>query len=143
MPIEIRVQRDGDGLVLISSGVLSGRDLIEVHEKMLAAPEIVEKSKYCILDEEAVEAVDISPDHIRTVAEMSKRVSALTPKGTLVCIVAPRDAAFGFARMWEVLAEETSWETMTVRSRAEADSWIRARVKEKFGFDPDEESGES
>jgi len=34
-----------------------------------------------------------------------------------------------------VLMEQVGWETITFRSRAEAEAWIRQRAKLKFGLD--------
>ena len=37
-----------------------------------------------------------------------------------VAIVAPRDAIYGMARMWEILVEGTGWDIRIVRLRDEA-----------------------
>jgi len=37
--------------------------------------------------------------------------------------------------MFESLLSQTDWETMVFRTRLEAEQWIRARAKEKFGLD--------
>jgi hypothetical protein len=135
MPIDVEVRNGGAGMVLRCRGVLSGRDLIDVHNGLLGSPEALKDSLYCVVDETAIDGVAISPSDIKIVAELSKRLAKISPSGTLVCIVAPKDVAFGFARMWEVLSQETGWETMTVRSKKEGDTWLRTRLKEKFDLD--------
>jgi hypothetical protein len=43
----------------------------------------------------------------------------------LVAIAAPRDYAFGMARMWQAFVEDTGWNTAVFRSRAAASDWLR------------------
>lgn len=89
----------------------------------------------------AAESADISTAELRVVAEQDKRIAALAPPGILIAIVAPHDHGFGLARMWEVFVEGTGWETMSFRSRSDAEVWLREQVKRKTGLDLPDEPG--
>jgi hypothetical protein len=52
--------------------------------------------------------------------------------GLLVGVVAERNVVFAIARMWEAFIEGIGWETKIFPSMAEAQVWVRVRVKEKF-----------
>jgi hypothetical protein len=52
----------------------------------------------------------------------------------VVAVVAAQELLFGLSRMWEMLADETGWESMICRDRGDAEAWIKKRVKEKFGI---------
>ena len=136
MPIDVELQYGGMGIVLNCHGVLTGNDLIEIHNRILSEPETVKVCRYCTVDEMDVDSVEVSPQDVQSIAELSKRVAPFAPAGVLVSLAAPKDVGFGLARVWEALSEETGWETMTFRSRAEADSWIWKRMKEKHGINP-------
>jgi hypothetical protein len=137
MPIDIKVLHGG--LRLLCRGVLTGDDLIGVHNRLLASPEVLKRSKYALVDEMAVDRLDVSTAELETVADLDKRLAAVAAAHAVIAIVAPRDLGFGLARMWEVFAEETGWETMTFRSVAEAEPWVCEKVKQNFGVDLAEE----
>jgi len=77
----------------------------------------------------------INSDDLRIVVEQNKRIAAIAQPGALLAVASPGDLGYGLSRIWEVLMEQVGWETMTFRSRAEAEAWIRQRAKLKFGLD--------
>jgi hypothetical protein len=129
MPIEIEVLQNGTGLHLIGRGTVTGRDKIEAMERLLASPELLRHLRYMVIDE-GVAHVDLSAQDIRTIAELDRRIAQIAPPGIVIAIIAPREVDYGMARMWQILIEETGWETMVFRSFDEADSWLREKVGE-------------
>jgi len=135
MPIDIELLQGGLGLHLVCRGVLTGEDLIGVMQRLLVVPEQMRRARYALFDTAAADRINISQADLETAADLDKRLAAMTAARAVIAIAAPRDLGFGLARMWEVFAEETGWETMTFRSRADAESWVRQKVKENFGID--------
>jgi len=135
MPIEIEGRQDGLGVIYKCSGVLTIDDFFQAGLGFLAHPEEIKKWRYCIIDLTQVDAMGISSDDIRAVVEQNKRIAAIAPPGAILAVASPKDLGFGLARVWEVLVEEIGWETITLRSRPEADRWIQERAKEKFGLE--------
>ena len=141
MPIEIEGRQNGLGVIYKCSGVVTIDDFFQAGLGFLAQPEEIKKWRYCIIDLTPVGAMNINAEDIRAVVEQNKRIAALAPPGAILAVASPKDLGFGLARVWEVLVEEIGWETMTFRSRTEADRWIQQRAKEKFGLDiPDPSS---
>jgi hypothetical protein len=64
-----------------------------------------------------------------------RHIASYAVEGLLVALVAEQSTALGLARMWEAVVEGTGWETKISPSRAEAETWIRTRVKAKFELD--------
>ena len=135
MPIGIEGRQDGAGVVYNCSGTVTIDDFFQAGMTFLASPEEIRKWRYCIIDLTFVEGMQINPDDVRAVVEQNKRIASLAVPGPLLAVASPSDVAFGLSRMWEVLNEQVGWETMTFRSRSEADQWIQTRVREKFGLD--------
>jgi len=141
MPIEIEGRQDGLGVIYKCTGVLTIDDFFQAGLGFLAHPEEIKKWRYCIIDLTRVDVMNISSDDIRAVVEQNKRIAAIAPPGAILAVASPKDLGFGLARVWEVLVEEIGWETMTLRSRPEADRWIQERAKQKFDLDiPDHSS---
>lgn len=132
MPINIEGRQDGAGVIYYCHGDMTIDDLFQAGIGFLAFPEEIKKWRYTIVDLTSVDAMNISSDDIRSVVEQNRRIGANAIPGVLIAVAAPKDLGYGLARMWEVLTEQIGWETMTFRSRAEAESWIRQRAKEKF-----------
>ena len=135
MPIDIEGRQDGAGVIYYCHGDMTFDDLFQAGMGFLASPEEIKKWRYSIVDLTSVAAMHLSSDDIRSVVDQNKRIAALAHPGVLVAVAAPKDLGYGLARMWEILLEQIGWETMTFRSRPEADTWIRQRAKDKFNLD--------
>jgi len=61
-----------------------------------------------------------------------RQIASYAVPGLLVALVAERNVIVALARMWEAFIEGIGWETKIFPSIAEAQEWIRIRVKEKF-----------
>jgi hypothetical protein len=69
------------------------------------------------------------------VVTQNATIAANAVPGVLLAVASPRDHGYALTRMWEALVERVGWETMTFRSVADAESWIRTRLRQKFGID--------
>jgi hypothetical protein len=127
MPIEVEVLQNGTGLLLLCRGNLTGKDKIEIMERLLASPELVSNLRYMVIDQGAAH-LDLSAEEVRIIAEQDRRMAQIAPPGVVVAMIAPREVDYGMARMWQVLVEETGWDTKVFRSFDEADSWLREKV---------------
>jgi hypothetical protein len=127
MPIEVEVLQDGAGMLLICRGKITGKEKIEIMERLLASPESVSGLRYIVIDQ-ADAALDLSPQDLRILAGQARRLAQIAPATVVAAIIAPREVDYGMARMWQVFVEETGWETMVFRSIDEADSWLREKV---------------
>ena len=135
MPINIEGRQDGVGVIYNCHGDMTIDDFFQAGIGFLAFPEGIKKWRYCIIDLTSVGAMHINSDHIQIVVEQNKRIAAIAQPGALLAVASPKDLGYGLSRIWEVLMEQIGWETMTFRSRAEAETWIRQRAKLKFGLD--------
>jgi len=135
MPISIEGRQDGAGVIYHCHGDMTIDDFLQAGIGFLAFPDGVKKWRYAIIDLTSVGAMKINSDDIRTVVEQNKRIAAIAHAGPLLAVASPKDLGFGLARIWEVLMEQIGWETMTFRSRREAEAWIRQRAKQKFDLD--------
>src|SRR5215510_10508857 len=135
MPIRLEIRQEGAGVILDCSGPLTLLDFDEVQTGFLTSTEKLKQVKYVLVDLTLVDSLNIPYGDMEQLAYGDKRLAESAPPGVLYAVAAPRDLGFGLARMWQVLAERTKWETQVLRSRSEAEAWIRERALEKFGLD--------
>jgi len=135
MPIDIEGRQNGVGVIYNCRGVLTIDDFFQAGIGFLAFPEVIKKWRYCVIDLTPAEAMHIDSKDIRTIIEQNKRIAAFALPGVLLAVASPKNLGYGLAREWEALVERVGWETMTFRSRSEADAWIKERARQKFGID--------
>lgn len=135
MPVELAFVHGGIGVLYACRGVVTGREFMDANELLIAAPEQARKLRFGLVDLHRSEALEVSTDELRVIAEQDYRLAAAGRPGTLVAVIADRTLAYGLARMWEAFAGATEWETKSFRSGTPAEAWIRRRVKEKFGIE--------
>lgn len=135
MPINIEVRDEAMGVLYRCSGVLTVDDFLAANAAFLLTPDEILKWRYALIDLTEIEAMDITYADVSRVVSQNKTIAAKAVPGVLLAVASPKHHSFGLARMWEALVEHVGWETMAFRSVAEAEAWIYARAKEKFGTD--------
>ena len=135
MAVKASIVAQGAGIVYWCYGVATSRELMRANEAALANPEVLRGMCFGLVDQTDVTEFDYGTTELRLVAEQDRKVAEFVAQGFLVAVVAPTDVGFGYSRMWQSIAEVTGWETLVVRTRAEADAWIHKRAKQKFGLE--------
>jgi hypothetical protein len=134
MPLKVEYLDERRGVLAEASGELTGDELLtgmdDVNSLDLADRPIL----YTFFDFNGVTSVNISTTQIRAAADLAIRGSRYQSVGRVVAIYAKNDLHFALARMWEVLVNQTGWETYVFRERSDALAWIGERVSEKFGI---------
>lgn len=135
MPIDIKFLHNGMGILYVCHGTVSGKDFIDANSKLLTITDRLKQVKYGIVDETAIDGIQISESEMLTITVQDKKIAAFAPFGAVVAVIAKDDLALGLARMWESFIEHTGWETMTFRVKWKAERWIAEKVKANFGID--------
>jgi len=135
MPIDIKVLHDGTGILYLCHGSVTGKDFIEANKRVLTFGEHLKQVKYGMVDETAIDDIEMSESDMLMIAAQNHKIARLVPSGAVVAVIAKGDFAFGLARIWESFIEHTGWETMIFRTRWKAESWIAEKVKTHWGID--------
>ena len=136
MAITINETVDGAGLIYVGEGTVTGQELLEAIQRIRCMAEKPKRWMFCLHDFTRTEALNCSAEDIRTIASQDKNLLAsILPAGFVVAVVTSKDHHYGLARMWQVYAEETKWDTGIFKSRASADQWVREKVQSTFGVE--------
>ena len=133
MSITLKEVGEGAGIVFECEGAATGRDMLKATESLRSSPEKLKQWMFGLIDLTKTTSTDYTTADLRALAEVDKALSQLARKGAVIAVVAPLDVHYGLSRMWQALVEGTVWETMVFRTRTDADSWIREKIKENFG----------
>jgi hypothetical protein len=132
MPIELEFTQDGLGVIYQCEGSLGLQHFADANSRLLTAPERIKKLKYVIIRGNSMEPQYFSVTQMEGIILQDRHIASYAVDGLLVAVVAEQSTVLGLARMWEAFVEGIGWETKIVASLAEAETWVRARVKEKF-----------
>jgi hypothetical protein len=136
VPYSTEYLSDGRGVQFAGSGVLTAQEVLEAKTGLWRSPERLKGLHYALIDMSDVTEVHITRDDVLEFVVADMQIALIVPRRVGVAIVAPGDLAFGLARMWEVFAEVTHWNTHVFRSRAEAEPWLRPWVEGQLPAGP-------
>ena len=127
MPIRFCVDLERRILIAEVDGAVDDDDLLDYGERLARDPEV----KYAVhelVDLSGV-ALDsaVSAEGVRRLADFWRDREGVLQSTTRVAIVAPNDAAFGMARMYQLIREGGPDEIQVFRERPEAEAWLTGR----------------
>ena len=134
MPAELKYFDGGIGAIIIGKGHLTGKELIETIKEVLRSEENTRKYKYSLLDLTLIEGSDVSNADIMAIVDLQAKASKINPD-RVFAVAANEDLAFGLSRVWEAQSYGVEGERTVARSREEAESWLREKVKSNFNID--------
>ena len=126
MAIEITYTDDGLGVELISSGVVTGQDIIEAL-KQIYGDERFGKLQYLIADKTGCTEYEVETDDVRTIASMDAESSKLNPD-LVEAHIAPLDIQFGVSRIWHAYVSQTRPKSNIFRDRETALEWVKRHM---------------
>src|ERR1700733_6478266 len=122
MPYKVERLDEGRGILRIWIGNVTVGEVAAANEDYFAREDWT-KLEYVITDFAGITDFQATTAEIRQLASLAARIATFKPCHT-IAIVAPSDFVFGLARMWEIFAEQTGWNTRVFRSRPEAEAWV-------------------
>jgi len=135
MPIELEFTDDGLGVIYQCEGSLGLQHFADANSRLLASPDRIKKLKYVIVYGTHMEPQYFTVTQMEGIILQDRHIASYAVGGLLVALVAEENTVLGLARMWEAFVEGIGWETQIFPSLAEAETWVRTRVKAKFKLD--------
>ena len=129
MPYEITYLETEGGVFIKYYGIVTDSDIIDSMKDRFSSDDKISSYRYAITDCTSVEKFDVSPEVIKKSAEVSKKVSMIN-KNIVVVAIMPTNLEFGMGRMWQAYSYETGWKTGIVRTKDEADIWLKENLKQ-------------
>jgi hypothetical protein len=77
--------------------------------------------------------VEIPTVAIKLIARLNIKAATVNPD-VIIATVADQDIMYGLSRMAQTLRDDAAWENEVFRNRQDAEAWIKARVKQKYGI---------
>lgn len=127
MPVELNITEDRSGILITGSFDFHGPEIVRVKKEFEQSESEVRDFSYWLVDLRRVTSLEISTDDIKELVEIDRRLARRMPNAA-VAIAAPLDAAFGIARMWEIMVEGIGWPTGVFRDYFDAELWVHARM---------------
>lgn len=134
MPYEITYFETDGGVLTNYYGIVTDSDIINSMKERFSSDDRISSYRYAITDCSDVERFDVSPEAMKESAEVSKKVSLIN-KNIVVVAIMPTDLEFGMGRMWQAYSYETGWKAEIVRTKDEADIWLKENLNSYWKSD--------
>ena len=134
MPIDIIDVDQGLGNIILLSGVITESEFAEKMQTHLSQDqEKFRQYRYSLVDLSGITEIHLSTTFIKQHAHACIMAAKVNPDA-IVAVVAPNDFSYGLSRMWEMLADEASWELCVFRYVRKATIWIKERTTKKWNL---------
>ncbi len=123
MPISYTIDRQRNLVLTTATGVLTDEELLDHKRQLIADPEFEPGMKE-LSDVRRIERLDVSPAGVRRLAALDEEHVDRLGEDYRLAIVAPADASFGTARMYQILTESSVQNIGVFRDMEEAKDWL-------------------
>lgn len=132
MPTEIKYIDGGVGVEYISSGVVTGADIIAANHKVYGN-ENFWKQKYQLVDRTSCTEFKVSNEEMRAIALQDRAAAGINPN-IVIALVAITDVQYGMSRVYDTCVGDDGFLTAIFRDRKSAEEWIENQLnKSKNG----------
>lgn len=122
MPTQIKYIDGGIGVEYISSGVVTGADIIAAN-RAVYENENFRKQKYQLVDRTNCTEFNVSYEEMRIIALQDKAAAGVNPN-IIIALVAITDMQYGMSRVYETYVGDGGFSTAIFRDRKSAEEWI-------------------
>jgi hypothetical protein len=134
MPITYEIDEANGWVWMVGSGVITDEEVLTYRQSLLADPRFRSSMKL-LSDMRGIERVEVTAGGIRRlVHEESSHASELAARR--LAIVTDSPVAYGMARMYQMLAENTGGAIQVFRQIEEATAWLQSEAAEDRGAAP-------
>ena len=132
MPFEVNIFDSGAGVQYVSAGLITGKDFIETKVNLLTSKDRLKNIRYLIYDLTHMDSLDFPFDDFKKLEDADRLVAEINPS-LIIALIVKNDLALTLAKMWVTRTHEILWDKHIVSVKAEAYSWVRDKVRERFG----------
>jgi len=134
MPVKINILQKGKGIEFVSSGIVTGEEIIEANKKIYTRDYLL-PCKYKIIDRSTCTEYRVTPEEMQLIADQDITASKINRDITVV-LISSTDLQFGMSRMWQVLSGETGFKSKIFKDRKSAYDFIKEIFSEPNDNDP-------
>ena len=127
MPTQLRYTYDGIGVEFITSGVVTGKDIIEANKEVVKNDNFL-NLRYQIIDRINCTKFQVSSKEVKIIANQDKSAGKINPN-IVIGIISKTDLQYGISRMYQAYVEKSGFLTHVFRDRKNAEEWIKNQLK--------------
>ena len=127
MPVTTNFLENGAGIEFMSSGIVTGKEIIEANRKIYT-PENLSRLKYKIIDRTTCKKYLVTSEEMKTIANQDVQASKINRNITIVLVTSTK-LQYGMTRMWQVYIDKTGWNSEIFNNRENANVYINKTFK--------------
>lgn len=123
MPVQINIIQGGIGIEFISSGVVTGQEIIEANNKIYTRENLL-SLKYKIIDRSNCTDYQVTAEEIKSIAAQDIEASKIN-NNIVILLISPTALQYGMTRMWQMHVEATGFRSEIFKNRDSANEYIK------------------
>lgn len=122
MPIKINFLQNGAGIEFVSSGIVTGEEIVAANRKIYNR-ENLGRLKYKVIDRTNCTEYRVTAEDIAQIAEQDRQAAQINADLTIV-LIAPTDLQYGMTRMWQAYIDDIGFTSKVFSIRSEANAYL-------------------
>ena len=127
MSVKVNILEEGEGIEIIASGVVYGREIIKAHSDIYDNKHL-SKQKYHLIDKSKCTEYDVTADDISAIAALDEQASKINPN-IVVAIIESETLRFSLTEVWQASVEDFIFKSKSFNDRNAALEWIEFNKK--------------
>jgi hypothetical protein len=128
MPIEVKIVHNGVGVEFITSGTVTGKEIIETNDHFNARKNL-NRLRYKLVDRTACLEYPVSADEMKIIAQQDDKLAELAP-GIIFAFVSTAPVQYGLTRMWDAYTRIAGSHREIFSDQKSAMEWLRSQIPE-------------
>lgn len=129
MPLEIIYKDNGQGVIFLLTGTVTGAEVIKANQEIYRSDRI-RQQRYQIIDRVQCTEYRVNGEEIRIIAGQDLAAAAINPH-IVVALISVTTLQFGMSRMYDSLVGEHGFKTEIFHDRTSAEQWIKQQLQER------------
>ena len=127
MAVEVNILENGEGIEIVATGIVNGREIIQVHEEIYDEKYLANQ-KFHIIDKSKCTEYDVTVNEIMSISKLDEKASATNPN-IIVAIIESEYLRFSLSNLWQAKVNDFIFKTKSFLNRDKAMIWINDNKK--------------
>lgn len=122
MGINIKIINDGEGIEIIATGKVTGKEIITAHGQIYLSDHL-KKQKYHIIDKSKCTEYNVTAEEIQRIAGLDIAAAKINPS-IIVAVIESETLRFSLTELWQAQVANSVLKTKSFIQRESAMQWI-------------------
>lgn len=122
MSIQVNILENGEGIEILATGIVYGREIIQAHKEIYDEKHL-KSQRYHIIDKSKCIEYDVTANEIEIIAELDEKASTVNPN-IIIAVIESESLQYSLTSVWQAYVKKYIFKTSVFASRELAINWV-------------------